>query len=417
MKKISQIKSFVYMNPENKKKKILISLFRFPYPATDGTRYKILDNVIEGLLKDFDLEFFVATTEKIKPADFDFFEKKYGKVHLFTGSKFLFMQNAFSAIFSKFPIQSKVFIFKEARGWLAKNIAKYDAHYVHEIRMTEYFINFSEQVRKKIFVDLNDAISLHYKSGLEKFNFFKKIVYKLEYLRLAKYERLVLERFPYFTVVSEHDRGYLLGLAPERAPEIEFKCIHHGIVEQSNKKYNPAGNKLFFLGNLHYYPNKDALTFFFEEVWGKLKAQIPDIELSVIGKGWNDNPYKELPGVSFSGFVPDLWSEIQDCAVLVAPIRFGGGTPSKILEIMSFGFPVVTTPGAVKGVPGLKNNENILIVPESGDEWMASIKNILSDTNNARLIGDTAKEFISNNYSSTNSQKEYRGVFHAILHN
>ena len=101
------------MNQEinNKKKKILISLFRFPYPATDGTRYKILDNVVEGLHKDFDLEFFVTTTEKIKLEDLEYFEKKYGKVHLFAESKSAFLWNAFCAIFSKFPIQAKVFIF------------------------------------------------------------------------------------------------------------------------------------------------------------------------------------------------------------------------------------------------------------------------------------------------------------------
>ena len=280
--------------------------------------------------------------------------------------------------------------------------------------MTEYFFDFSEVIRKKIFVDLNDAISLHYKSGLHKFSFFKRVLYKLEFSRLSQYEAAVLGRFSHFTVVSEHDRAYLLGL-PKHPKQIDFRCIHHGIIEQPDTHRQPAGNKLFFLGNLDYYPNKDALVFLFEEVWGKLRSQIPDIELLVIGKGWNDNPYKELPGVTFSGFVPDLWSCIHDRLLLVAPIRFGGGTPSKILEIMAYGFPVITTPQAVKGVPGLDNEKNIVIAFENAKDWVNAIKNIVNNPEFAESLGDNAREFMSNNYSSSNSQKEYRDVFHSIL--
>ena len=59
------------------------------------------------------------------------------------------------------------------------------------------------------------------------------------------------------------------------------------------------------------------------------------------------------PGVVIEGFVPDLADVYATAELVVAPIFSGSGTKVKVLEALSHGLPVVTTPEGIAGLDGM----------------------------------------------------------------
>ena len=394
--------------------KILICLFRFPYPAIDGTRYKILDNVINGLAQDFELEFFISTTEPYTQDQVDYLDRNFGKVHVFYKSKFQMLLGAVVTMFTKLPFQARAFLHSDARTWLDMYVHDYDAFYVHEIRLTQYFIHFADVVKKKILVDFNDAISLNYNQLIKTAGFLERLFYTFEGNRVRRYEQRVLRSFFHFNIVSEYDREYLMHSLGNT--QTDFSCIHHGItIPELPISVVDTSEKIFFIGKLDYVSNREALTFFIDNIWSDLRKQVPSIQLFVIGQGDLGMKYRTIPGVTFTGFVPDLVQVIKDCSLLVVPIRSAGGTPSKILDAMSFGLPVITTPIAVAGIPGVQDGINACIVSEQEiDKWISGIKKLLQDSSYRQQIGQNARDFIIKNYSSETSRQEFSNRFHGL---
>jgi glycosyltransferase involved in cell wall biosynthesis len=398
---------------ETKRKKFLISLFRFPYPASDGTKRRIVENVIQGLIKEFDLEFFVISHEQVSMENVKSFEERYGKVHLFTHSKFSMLWNATTVLFSKLPVQAKIFIYHDARLWLKRNVSRFDGVYVHEIRMTEYFIGKINFPKNKIIIDFNDAISLHYVSALPHLNFLKKLFYMFEYKRVKRYESKVLQYFQIFTIISEQDKAYLLNLDDKKTYQ-KFISIPFGF---NAPELTPIERKLpsiFFIGNINYGPNRDAVQYFLDKIWPIVRLGIPGLSFTIIGKGNLPPKYKSIEGVKFTGFVEDA-SVIQNYLALVAPIRFGGGVPTKVLEAMSFGIPVIASKEVTLGLDGLKNGENIITCSiEDIEDWVKAIQKIYLDEEFRKKVGDSGRNLIKESYSLESSQRAYRELATSI---
>ena len=105
---------------------------------------------------------------------------------MFHHSKIAYGLNAIPAFLNGLPFQAQAFHFNDAQRWLDAHINDYAAVYVHEIRMTEFFINYSDEQKQKFLVDFNDAISMNYKVGVQKMGFFKKLFYILFQLPHSK---------------------------------------------------------------------------------------------------------------------------------------------------------------------------------------------------------------------------------------
>lgn len=400
-----------------KKPKILIALFRFPYPSIDGTRYKILNNVIEGLHQDFDVEFFITTIDSYVREQIDYLEKNFGKVHVFQHSLTSFLMNAVPVLWKWIPFQAQSFHFSDADHWLQKHRGEYDAFYVHEIRMTEYFMRFPENLKQKVVVDFNDAISLHYRESIQNLNIFKKLFYRVEGFLVKHYEQKVLKAFHYFNIVSEYDRKYLLGELDASQRGIQFTAVHHGMPQVSHRaSMSQTEQNIFFLGRLGYEPNRDAVLFFLRHIWQPLKKALPNIKFFIIGKHGALQKYPNYQDVVFTGFVPEVWDILNKCSLMVAPIRFAGGTPSKVLESMSYGIPVITTPTAAKGIDGLIHRKNALIVSEENSSlWVSEIASFFHNAELRSQLADNAVRFVQENYSSEVAQRQLRELFHNVI--
>lgn len=113
-----------------------------------------------------------------------------------------------------------------------------------------------------------------------------------------------------------------------------------------------TGFRLLFVGNLGFAPNVHGLTCFVEEVLPLVRAQLPAIEVEVVGMGATDAMRALLAqsAVTLSENVASVVPHYAAADAVIAPIFFGGGTRIKIIEAMAFGRPLVVTPLGAEGL-------------------------------------------------------------------
>lgn len=403
----------------NEKPKILIVLARFPYPATDGTKIKILSNIVEALREDFIVEFLIISIEKIKKNDIEIFKQKYGEVKIFEFSKIRFFLNSFSGFFSKKPIQVVGFYFPIVQDWVSRNIDRYDLVFLHTIRVAEYFAN--RQDKDKIILDFNDALSLNYKDSKNYARFPLNIIYKIEEPRMKDYENKMLRLFKNFNVISNYDKQYILNNAKDLKIEMNFfETIPFGTLNLATSREENYDQSIYFIGSLKYEMNLNAVQFFLDEIWQRLKEKIPTLQFFIIGQGQNEleQKYNNSKDVHFLGFQENPDTIIAKCACSIAPILSGAGMPTKIVQAFGGGVPVVTTPIGARGFALANNNENIIIIdPADKDMWVDKIVSLVTDHEVNKKISKNAKILFENEYELSVVQQKWKDFCIRVLKN
>jgi glycosyltransferase involved in cell wall biosynthesis len=157
-------------------------------------------------------------------------------------------------------------------------------------------------------------------------------------------------------VCSEVDQSRLRG-----APSVVPNCYRRP-TRPAGRDRDPGGPlRIGFVGFLDYQPNFDAVRWFADAILPRVRRLERDAEFHVIGEagpGLRDIGHRR--GVRLLGFVTDLAPELAQLSVLVAPIRFGGGTRFKILEAFAHEIPVVSTTVGAEGIDG-RDGEHLLL--------------------------------------------------------
>ena len=148
-------------------------------------------------------------------------------------------------------------------------------------------------------------------------------------------ERRLAERFNVLTVCSEDDRRFL---------GMDQVCVlPNGFQRISNMDRCPSQPpRIGFIGTFKWDPNLEGVQWFCARVWPRIKEQVPEARLRIIGdgteraNGWGE----DVEGV---GRVQDAGLEIATWSTMIVPIRVGGGTRIKVLEGFARKCPVVAT--------------------------------------------------------------------------
>jgi glycosyltransferase involved in cell wall biosynthesis len=196
--------------------------------------------------------------------------------------------------------------------------------------------------------------------------------------KMRRFEREALARFTRVVAVSERDARMFEkndGLKTARA-------IPTGVDLDFFSWQAPADGAptVVFTGSMDWEANVDGIRFYLEEVWPQVRAQVSDAKLRVVGK----NPpaslvQRNIPGVSFTGFVDDVREHARDAQAFVIPLRVGGGTRIKAFEAMAMGLPVVSTS---IGIEGLDVEDGVHFLRADGAQALAEAT--------LRLIADGA---------------------------
>jgi glycosyltransferase involved in cell wall biosynthesis len=153
-------------------------------------------------------------------------------------------------------------------------------------------------------------------------------------------------------------------------------------------------------GNLGYFVNVDAITWWLREVWPTLKRLRPDIQVVVAG----DRPTVAVrravaaAGVRLIESPSDLRSIISEATLALAPMRCGSGVPIKVLEAWAVGVPVVASPWAVAGTSG-KQGEDFRLVGQHPIEWVQTILELIESPEARQWLIDNGRRRLAADYS------------------
>lgn len=122
--------------------------------------------------------------------------------------------------------------------------------------------------------------------------------------------------------------------------------LSHAIAARRSAPGLHGRSGLLFVGALHPdTPNEDGLIWFIERVMPRLRAMLPEPPvLTVVGINRSDRVSEmACADVHLLGPVPALEPLYDSARVFVAPVRFAGGVPAKVIEAAAQGVPVVAS--------------------------------------------------------------------------
>jgi glycosyltransferase involved in cell wall biosynthesis len=224
----------------------------------------------------------------------------------------------------------------------------------------------------------------------------------VQWRRLRRYEAQACRRADRVLAVSEADAAALRKLVPG----LEVTVIPNGIDTRAYRPESPDSKlqspkpkaQMVFTGTMDFRPNVDAVLWFAREVLPRVRAEVPEARLVVVGQ----RPHRRLdvlrddPAVTLTGRVEDTRPYIAQAAVYVAPLRMGGGTRLKLLEAMAMGKPVVATRLGAEGYPVADGGE--LLLADTPADFAAAVVGLLRAPERRAELGRTARAFVEQRY-------------------
>jgi glycosyltransferase involved in cell wall biosynthesis len=161
----------------------------------------------------------------------------------------------------------------------------------------------------------------------------------------------------------------------------------------------PSENhQVFYIGALDWLPNIYGLNWFIKYVWPIVTGSIPDAEFIIAGR----NPSQKIAphgiqNIIFKGEVESSADFMKNMSVMVVPLFSGSGIRMKILEGMSMGKCIVSTPVGAEGI--ICTNKRNIFIESSPSGFADAIIELVTNSSLRFMTGKKAIENVRENYN------------------
>jgi sugar transferase (PEP-CTERM/EpsH1 system associated) len=291
--------------------------------------------------------------------------------------------------------------------------ANFDLIFVHCAFVAQYVLDWDKTRRIIDFGDLDSAKWAEYSRTR---GFPLALGYAIEARKLRKYEASVARRFKHCTVTTQGE------MEEFNALETAVPCdlIPNGVdiaYFSMNGTRKEVGSVIAFLGRMDYYPNINAVMYFVEQIFPRIRQLKPDAQFRIIGS----NPaakiraLAKLNGISVTGHVPDVRPYLADAMISVAPLRIARGTQNKVLESMAMGIPVVTTSQAAKGIQAIPGKH--LLVADGPENFAAQVIELLDNPRLRRELSEAGRRQVEAAHVWRTSMQKLDGLLAKTVSN
>lgn len=172
-------------------------------------------------------------------------------------------------------------------------------------------------------------------------------------------------------------------------------------IENPKRYWSPGEREvrnLVFVGSMAWEPNRDAIQWFVKAIFpmvrkGPVRTRLMIAGSSMIAEIVNlDNQ----GDIVVKGFVEDISEVLLEADIFIAPVRFGSGVNVKVLEAMSYGVPVVTTPKGAEGI-GARDGEHFMVARDE-EEFASAVEYLFMNPEAREAMGMKARKYISEHH-------------------
>jgi glycosyltransferase involved in cell wall biosynthesis len=221
-----------------------------------------------------------------------------------------------------------------------------------------------------------------------------------EHRTFRKLEQDLWRRVAGCALTSEREEQIVRAEAPGTPTAIVPNAVDSEFFSPSPSA--PKPNSLVFTGILSYRPNLDAARFLVDDIVPRIREAFPDSTTTIVGKGDpEDLAALRGPGVTVTGWVPDVRPYMEEAAVAVVPIRMGSGTRLKVLESLSMGKAMVSTSVGCEGVDVRDGRD--LLVADDPVAFADQVGRVFNDPVLARSLGEAGRALVVDRYSWTDA--------------
>lgn len=233
---------------------------------------------------------------------------------------------------------------------------------------------------------------------------------ELDWRRWRRFQRQAWNRFDLVQVFSQRDADSIAALAPEASKRVRVDPFGLVLPPAADPAREVAGT-ILFVGAFHHPPNRDAALWLAREILPAVREKAPGARLRIVGSA---PPPQVLelagPHVEVVADAPSVVPHLEEAAVVMAPVRTGGGMRMKVLQAMAAGKAVVTTTRGTEGYTGF-GEEPPLAVADSEGEIAAATAALLADDEARRRLGESARGFAERHHSPEAWAERQTAVF------
>lgn len=269
--------------------------------------------------------------------------------------------------------------------------------------------SYAEIFRKRGIPVVLDAHNIEYHNicdiGRDMSSFLWQQVYRVEERRLRKLEQRAWRECTACIAVSERERQEIAactGRSDRVIAAVNGVDPERFVFRRRSGRDNDHQGRLLFLGGMDYLPNLDAIHYFLQEIFPRIRQLNAHIRLDIVGRElWKINrrfeTNTEFDGVSFHENVTDVLPWFYESDVLVVPLRQGAGTRIKILEAMAAGLPVVSTSKGCEGTAVVSGKH--VMIADTPEQFAKSVVEVSAYPAKLQMLAANAHQLVMERYT------------------
>ena len=394
--------------------KILMLTPYLPYPLLSGGQIRTY-NLLKKLAHKHDVTLLALIKEESERQFIPELEKYCAKVKVFKRSRKPFtLRNIVKTGFSSYPFLVIRNFTNETKVAVKKELSQEKYDLIHA--ETFYMMPNIPETKIPIILVEQTIEYLGYESFANKIKIpFVKPLLNLDIVKIRKWEEYYWKSCSKLIAMSDEDKQFI---GDEINDHNKIEVVSNGVdVEwfEEKKKKLPKDPTILFVGTFNWLPNVEAVKFLVNDVWPKVKQEIQNAKLWIVGNA----PTKEIfafqtkdNSITVTGGIPDIRDAFAGAHVLLAPVFSGKGTRYKILEAMASDTPIVATETAVEGL-GLDDGEHVL-VGNNSDEMANQTIRLLKDILMQRKLAKNGKKFVTQKYDWKQISQKLDEVYREI---
>lgn len=227
-------------------------------------------------------------------------------------------------------------------------------------------------------------------------SWIERLFFGLQAQKMVWFERRALRRAARVTAVTAEDAKSMREWGVQNValvPNGVDTDFYVSAKEVANE------NEILSVASLDWFPNADALEYFAEEIFPLIREGLPKAVFRIVGRrppAALKEKLSQIAGIDFVGEVEDVRPYLARAAVVVVPLRIGGGSRLKILEALAAGKAIVSTSIGAEGLELISGEH--LYIADAPKDFALRVVELAKSSEAQQKVGASGKNLVTQRY-------------------